>query len=92
MSKLLTATEMAEFQRVVLGSNSKGLPINPGEFFKNGPPTRELVLNQVSTSRIISDPMDHGKASRLQLNSVIASVCESPSQQQILSPLMQSGH
>ena len=92
MSKLLTATEMAEFQRVVLGSNSKGLPINPGEFFKNGPPTRELVLNQVSTSRIISDPMDHGKASRLQLNSVIASVCDSPSQQQILSPLMQSGH
>ena len=65
LSKLLTASEMAEFQQVILGSNPKGIQSNPGEYFKNGPPTRELFLNQVSTSRIISDPADQGKASKL---------------------------
>ena len=65
LSKLLTSNEMAEFKRV-LGGNQKLQ--RPGDYFNNGPPTREQVVNQVSASRVLMDPQDLIAQSRLELH------------------------
>ena len=58
---------MAEFEQALSGGNPSKVVAgsNPGEFFKTGPAIREFVLNQVSTSRIIPDPNNLDKTSKL---------------------------
>ena len=95
LTKLLTQNEMAEFQRVLGGTNnnSKTSKVNPGEYFNAGVPTREIVLNQVSTSRIGIETMDQGKASKLEMTHLSKiGARESPPLSNPLSPLSQAGH
>jgi hypothetical protein len=61
---------MAEFEKALLGGNPSKFVTkrNPGEFFKTGPAIRDFIHNQVSTSRIIPDPNDFDKTSKLDIN------------------------
>ena len=77
---------MAEFQRVL--GQAKGAQ-SPGAYFQSGPAPREVLLNQVSTTRLAAEP--GGKAP-----SGLAKGAESPHGKSALSnqlsPLMKAGH